>query len=673
MAEQVAEGGQVRALRGVAFHKLTDAFHLYIASCLSEQLLGNAVLGAALYLAGQVLVVFARMFSKSNSARLPAAIHARGAALFVLAALLCVSLFLVYPAVTGHAQFYALLICIILLLIRQGVTAFLSRRLQSRGALRAVLLLLAHVLLSAAVALAAADNIPADAFLEIMAMVAATGVALFAYQVAEPQQKAAQFSAGADKLFGVSSYRIYNRMTSNAVVSLNLALLTYICSTRIRPGSAMTGLFWDLAVWLILVGGMTVMILKLIRRRDFAQFNKPSVFAAGAALLLLAIIGGYFNWFPGVLSIVSYLLWGTGLACMLSIILSMGYDMRAVLELNMKPEELSGYRENTQAVVEWSLTLSTLLFVFLLTVVTFVSEGRADPWQELPFVQFLLGSMRFWPIAGILAALLYALMQPLNKDYAQKLAHYRAQQRAGNVNDALKTRLQMKLIQQSRRIAPDIVRAIIRPLMPCRVIGKEHVDTEHGPVVFVGNHLEIYGPLITNLYLPFYFRSWIISGMLDRDIIAAQLKNGVNNVFRIMPEKLRARLPHMFAPFILFVLQSLDPIPVYRGTAREVVNTMRLTVDAMEYEDNILLFPENPGEENYKQQGVSDFYSGFASIGAEYYKRTGHCTTFYPVYANKGKRTLTIGPGIRFHAENGRREERDRIVAELTAWMNMQA
>ena len=673
MAEQVSEGGQIRALRGVAFHKLIDAFHLYIASCLSEQLLGNAVLGVALYLAGQVLVVFARMFSKDNSARLPASIHARGAALFVLAALLCVSLFLVYPAVTGHAQFYALLICILLLLIRQGVTAFLSRRLQSRRVLRAILLLLAHALLSAAVAVAAADKIPADAFLETIAMVAATGVALFAYQVAEPAQKAAQFSKGADRLLGVSSYRIYNRMTSSAVVSLNLALLTYICSMRIRPGSAMTGLFWDLAVWLILVGGMTVIILKLLRRRDFAQINKPSIFAAGAALLLLAIIGAYFNWFPGVLRIVSYLLWGTGLACMLSIILSMGYDLRAVLELNMKPEELSGYRENTQAVVEWSLTLSTLLFVFLLTVVTFVSEGRADPWQELPFIQFLLGSMRFWPIAGIFAALLYALMQPLNKDYAQKLAHYRAQQRAGNVNDALKTRLQMKLIQQSRRIAPDIMRAIIRPLMPCRVIGKEHVDAEHGPVVFVGNHLEIYGPLITNLYLPFYFRSWIISSMLDHDIIAAQLKNGVNNVFRILPEKLRARLPRMFAPFILFVLQSLDPIPVYRGTAREVVNTMRLTVDAMEYEDNILLFPENPGGENYRQQGVSDFYSGFASIGAEYYKRTGHCTTFYPVYANKSKRTLTIGPGIRFNADNGRREERDRILTELSAWMNMQA
>ncbi|HWR23261.1 MAG TPA: hypothetical protein VN366_07255 [Feifaniaceae bacterium] len=673
MAERFSEGGQVRALRGVAFHKLTDAFHLYIASCLSEQLLKNTVLGAALYLAGQVLVVFIRMFGKSNSARLPAAIHARGAALFVLAALLCASLFFVYPAVTGHAQFPVLLFCIALLLIRQGATDVISWKLQKQPALRAVLLLAAHVVLSAGAVAAVAKEIPTDAFLEIAAMVAATGVALFAYQVAGPPQKAAQFSKGADRLSGVSSYRIYNGMTSSAVASLNLALLTYVCSMRILPGSGITELFWDLTVWLVLVGGLTLVIWKMLRRRDFTKINKPSVFAAGAALLLLAIAGGYLDWFHGVLRIVSYLLWGTGLACMLSIILSMGYDMQAVLELDMKPEELSGYRENTQAVVEWNLTLSTLLFVFLLTIVTFVSEGRAGPWHELPVIEFLFGSMRFWPIVGIVAALLYALMQPLNRDYAEKLAHYRAQQRAGNVNDALKTRLHMKLVKQTRRMAPDILRAVVRPLMPCRVTGKEHVDTAHGPVVFVGNHLEIYGPLITNLHLPFYFRSWIISGMLDRDIIAAQLKNGVNNVFRIMPEKLRARLPRLIAPVVLFVLQSLDPIPVYRGTAREVINTMRLTVDAMEYEDNILLFPENPGEEQYRQKGVSDFYSGFASIGAEYYKRTGRCTTFYPVYANKFKRTLTIGPGIRFNAENGRREERDRIVMELNAWMNAQA
>ena len=673
MADHTLQGAHAGALRGIAFYKLVDAFHLYIASCLSEALLGNPVLGAAIYLAGQVLVVFLRMFQKANLARLPAGIHARGAALFVFSAFLSAALLLLYPVVTRHAQFVTLLSCIALLLFRQGATAVISRAQRLWPMLRIVLLLGAHTGFSAAVGILCAPGMAEEAYAQVMTMAAATGVALFAFQLMETPQKAARFTKDADRLFDVSSYRIYNRMTASAVVSLNLALLTYICSIRIDPGSTMLSLFWELVVWLVLVAGLTAVMVRLLKKEVLPKGNKPSLFVLGALLLLVAISGGYLNWFPGVLGIVSYLLWGAGLACMLSIILALGDDMRAVLELNMRQEEISGYHENTQAVVEWSLTLSTLLLVLLLTVMTFVSEGRTGPWHELPVIQFLMRNLRVLPLVGITAALLYALMQPLNRDYAQKLAHYRAQQRAGQVNAALKTRLQMKLIQQSRRIAPDILRAVIRPLMPCRVIGKEQVDTEHGPVVFVANHLEIYGPLITNLHLPFYFRSWIISGMLDREIVAEQLKNGVNNVFHFLPKRTRERLPQWIAPIVLFILQSLDPIPVYRGNAREVVNTMRLTVDAMEYEDNILLFPENPGEENYKQQGVSDFYSGFASIGAEYYKRTGNSTTFYPVYANKSKRTLTIGPGIRYDVGNGKREERDRIVAELNAWMNTQA
>ncbi len=209
--------------------------------------------------------------------------------------------------------------------------------------------------------------------------------------------------------------------------------------------------------------------------------------------------------------------------------------------------------------------------------------------------------------------------------------------------------------------------------MPCRVVGAEQVDTEHGPVVFVCNHLEVYGPLITNLHLPFYFRSWVVASMLDREIVARHLNGGVESLFRWIPERLRARLPRLFAPLVLFVLHSLDPIPVYRGTARDVIKTMRLTVDAMEYEDNILLFPENPGEGKYQTTGVSGFYSGFAAIGGEYYKRTGNCPTFYPMYADKSRRTLTIGPGVTFDPANGRAEEKERIVGALYAWMSRRA
>jgi hypothetical protein len=49
--------------------------------------------------------------------------------------------------------------------------------------------------------------------------------------------------------------------------------------------------------------------------------------------------------------------------------------MQAVLELDMQPEELTGYRDNTQAMVEWNLTLSTLLLLLMLTIVSLSRKG----------------------------------------------------------------------------------------------------------------------------------------------------------------------------------------------------------------------------------------------------------------------------------------------------------
>ena len=651
--------------------KLFDAFHLYIAICLGEQLVQSAAFGGAVYLAGQVLVMFGRLYSKRNSPLLPAGIQARGLLLFISASALSACLLLLYPALSGHKNFNALMTCIVLLLLRQAASAAVSQII-ARRTVRVVILITVYVVLSTAITWVSQPLLAGEAFGEIVLMVYATGVAAIAYQAAQlSPREMVHPHADVDKLNRVSAYRIYNRMTSSAISALNLALLSYICYVRIKPRESMLEVFWDIAVWLLLVGGLTALMLRLLQRQ-VSCYDKPSVFAAGAALILTAIVGAYKGWYSGWITPLSYLLWGAGLACMFSIMLHLGRDMREVLELDMTPEELEGYRDNTRAVTEWSLTLFTLLLVLLLTLISFLSQGRPESWMSNPVVQWALSSLLFWPPVLVAVALMYALMQPLNRDYARKLAHYRAQQRINRVNPALRTRLQMKLIQQSRRFAPDVLRFMVRPLMPCRVIGAEQVDLENGPVVFVCNHLEIYGPLITNLYLPFYFRSWIISNMLDRDAIAEQLSGGVETVFRFLPKQARARLPRLLAPGILFVMRSLDPIPVFRGSARDVINTIKLTTDAMEYEDNILLFPENPTGK-YPTKGVSEFYSGFAGIGAEYYKRTGNCATFYPMYADKSHRTLTIGPGITYNPQNSRSEEKERIVAALHGWMSAQA
>lgn len=652
--------------------KLFDAFHLYICMCLSGELVGNVLLGGALCLAGQVLVVYARLFARENRALLPHSMQARSIGIFIASVALLALLLFLYPALAESAHFPRLITAVLILIIRQGSTTVAAMHLS--GLRRALLLALIHAALSAGALLLVDPYIAPGPMGDISTMVIATGVGLLARQIVSTQP-GTQYQASrsdADRLQQVSAYRIYNRMVSSSIVALNLALITYICTMDLGSGISMIDRFWNLVVWLVLVFGVTYIGLVFFRRRGLTRYDKPTVFVAGAIMLSIAITGTYNEWFTGWGTLPGYFLWGVGLACILSIIVSMGADMQAVLELDMTEEELTGYRDNTLAVVDLSLTLSMLLVLVMLTLMAFLSEGAAAAYRRLPLVRFMMDTMSSWPVIVIGGALIYALMQPLNSDYAKKLARFRAQQRKGEANPALETRLQFMLVKQTKRVLPSILRAVIRPLMPCRVHGKEHVDTEHGPVVFVCNHLEIYGPLITNLHLPFYFRSWIISSMLDRDVIYDQLEGGINVVFRWAPARMREWIRRLAARIIPHILQSLDPIPVYRGTMREVIKTIQLTVDAMECEDNILLFPENPGNENYKEIGVSQFYSGFVSIGAEYYKRTGLSTTFYPMYVDKQKRTLTIGEGIVYLPENGSRKEKARIVDALHTWMSGQ-
>ncbi len=218
-----------------------------------------------------------------------------------------------------------------------------------------------------------------------------------------------------------------------------------------------------------------------------------------------------------------------------------------------------------------------------------------------------------------------------------------------------------------RHIGLWFIKAILRPLFPCRPVGHRKVDARKQPVVFVCNHLEIYGPIVTALRMPFRHRPWIISEMLDRELIEAQLTSGVDRVFRALSEGFRRGLTRKLLPLISFVMVALNGIPVHHGSGREVLRTIEQTVEEMERRNNILLFPENPGgqEGGYVSEGVSRFHKGFAEIGRAYYKRTGRRALFVPVYVNKRKRTMTFLPGVRYDPDNPPAVEKERLAGCL--------
>jgi hypothetical protein len=227
----------------------------------------------------------------------------------------------------------------------------------------------------------------------------------------------------------------------------------------------------------------------------------------------------------------------------------------------------------------------------------------------------------------------------------------------------MEKRLKNVLIKKyKKRIGVHVIRMLLRPMMYHTVTGREHVDSLPG--IFVFNHREVYGPIAAVVFLPYDMRPWILDKMIDKAQITAHMYEGTFSRIRWLPVWLRKALAGFLSPVVVWALSSFDPIPVYRGTARNVLKTFELSIECMQTGDSILLFPENAEERYTDSEQVNEFYRGFANLGRLYYKRTKECVTFYPVYSSQRSRVLRIGEGVSYDPGNGRQEEK-RIVEVL--------
>lgn len=288
---------------------------------------------------------------------------------------------------------------------------------------------------------------------------------------------------------------------------------------------------------------------------------------------------------------------------------------------------------------------------------------------------FILAAI--WPATKVLAnaaimlfflflcgAVWYAGCQPLDRQNSSKIELC-----LQAPNNALHKRLEQQLILPFRRPAGFLAfRRLAALFFPVKIKGGNHIP-QGEPVVFVCNHLEIYGPLITCLHFPVPFYAWILNNMLEKDLVAENLWGGVDKVLHWLPLAFRQKVPKLIAPLILWVMNAVDHIPVYRGARREAAQTIRLSSQALERGDSLMLFPENTGADGesgaYKEEGVSALYTGFASIASYHYSKTGKCVSFLPVYVNKKKKTITIGKRISYHPAKKNAAEKKQLVRLL--------
>ena len=232
---------------------------------------------------------------------------------------------------------------------------------------------------------------------------------------------------------------------------------------------------------------------------------------------------------------------------------------------------------------------------------------------------------------------------------------------SGKMNKSLKDRI----ISLKERIVTRTTIAILRPFNRHRMVDLDHVKLDpDNPVVFLGNHSEIYGPIASALCFPVPVRFWVISKMMfKKKDVRAYLYENTFSKKTYLPIFVRKLLAWYLGWLSVNVMNALRAIAVYRDSPMKLRQTLRESVEALEQGENLMIFPEHP-EGKYVKGGISELSPGFVMLAEAWWKKTGKKMRMMPVFANREKRTFTFGEEIVYEPENGYAAEQERILEE---------
>lgn len=204
-----------------------------------------------------------------------------------------------------------------------------------------------------------------------------------------------------------------------------------------------------------------------------------------------------------------------------------------------------------------------------------------------------------------------------------------------------------------------IIRGIVDFVYPeIRVEGAENLPD--GPYIIIGNHAQMNGPIIGELYIPGKNRCWCAGEMMDIKEVPAY---AYKDFWSLKPRYIRwfyKMLSYIIAPLSSCIFNNAATIPVYRDT--RIMSTFRKSLDALEQGCSITIFPEMAQAHN---NIVNEFQEGFVDLARLYYKRHKRALPFVPLYIAPKLRKIYFGKAIYFDPQAPIAEERKKICNEL--------
>lgn len=199
------------------------------------------------------------------------------------------------------------------------------------------------------------------------------------------------------------------------------------------------------------------------------------------------------------------------------------------------------------------------------------------------------------------------------------------------------------------------IRWCVKTVYPkIKVYGAEKLPQE--PVILVGNHCKMNGPIASELYAPGEHYTWCAGEMMHREDVPKYAFQDFWSQKPKISQPFYKLLSHAIAPLSVCVFNNANTIGVYHDT--RILSTFKITVARLQEGANIVIFPEHDEDYNHI---ICGFQDKFIDVAKLYYKRTGKQLCFVPVYLAPRLKSMHLGDPIRFDPNTSMDEERARI------------
>lgn len=194
-------------------------------------------------------------------------------------------------------------------------------------------------------------------------------------------------------------------------------------------------------------------------------------------------------------------------------------------------------------------------------------------------------------------------------------------------------------------------------------LGKDNMPSE--PSIYVGNHAQMYGPLVSEAYFPGKKYIWCIGQMMKMKEVPAY---AYEDFWHLKPKWIKwffKIVSYLIAPIASYVLSRADTIAVYKDA--RLMATYRDSMDKLNEGANIVIFPECQKEFN---NIVNEFQDKFIDVARLYYRKTGKKVKFVPMYNAVKLRKVVFGKPIEYNPDIDINEQRkiicDYLKEEIT-------